>query len=131
MRNYYDGYGKCKKYNIPLRDTSWIIGLPKETKESLNENVSAISYLLDKEYITYAGPRFLVPLPGTPIYNAPQEYGISILTHNIERYMPRSYPPLCKPAGLSMEDMLDAFINCTVNKISVYADKLKIEVLGD
>jgi len=60
---------------------SFILGLPGETKETLQETAN-----FAKELDTYYGFHLLSPFPGTEVREKAKEYGIKILTDDWLRY---------------------------------------------
>ncbi len=60
---------------------SFIIGLPGETKETLQQTVN-----FAKELDTYYGFHLLTPFPGTEVREKAKEYGLRILTNDWLRY---------------------------------------------
>ena len=59
---------------------NFVIGLPSQTKEHMLENI-AYSNKFDHFNFT-----FISPFPGTPIFNHPEAFGLSILTKKWELY---------------------------------------------
>ena len=113
----------CNKY-IPLLGSSWIMGLPNETKESIRENISRIRYLLERGYLAHVRPRFFTPLPGTEIFNYPEKYGIEILTYNWDRYMAWSYPPVSHPVNITIEELYNALMKTYFVLLDIYSKKV-------
>lgn len=113
----------CSRY-IPLLGSSWIVGLPNETEESIRENISRIQYLLERGYLAHVRPRFLTPVPGTEIFNHPEKYGIEILTYNWNRYMAWSYPPVSHPVNVTIEELYNALMKTYFVLLSIYSEKV-------
>lgn len=61
--------------------SSYILGLPGETPETLKQTLDFASEL-DTEYTIHV----LAPLPGTELYDESDEYGIRILTDDWEKF---------------------------------------------
>ncbi|MGE5340493.1 MAG: B12-binding domain-containing radical SAM protein [Candidatus Omnitrophota bacterium] len=64
--------------------TSFVIGLPGESRESLIEAFEFMKELRDIGAKPKA--RFLIPYPGTPVYRDPEKYNIKILTRLWDNY---------------------------------------------
>jgi len=60
--------------------SSFIIGLPSQTKEQMLENMKFSSNIDDFSFPC------LAPYPGSPIFYSPEKYGLSILSRNYELY---------------------------------------------
>jgi radical SAM superfamily enzyme YgiQ (UPF0313 family) len=82
---------------IPVQAT-FIIGLPGETKETLNQTIE-FALSLD----TFFGLHVLAPFPGTEIREKADEYGIEILTNDWSKY--DCNRPITRTQGASPEDM--------------------------
>ena len=65
----------CKKLGINTV-TSFIVGLPYETQEDLEQTFSLIEKIPDT-----SGVFILTPFPGTPIFDNPEKFDLTILPH--------------------------------------------------
>jgi len=77
---------------------SFIIGLPGETKETLQETVN-----FARELDTYYGFHLLAPFPGTEVRERAKEYGLRILTDDWLRY--NANEPVTETEGVSAADL--------------------------
>lgn len=68
----------CKKFDF-ISGTSWIAGLPNESKESLEATEKVILNLLDHG-LTFADIRTLEVFSGTDYYDNPDEWGLQLNT---------------------------------------------------
>ncbi len=97
---------EIKSYGIAIT-LSFIIGLPKETKDSL---------LKIEEFIQEVRPykakfSFLVLYPGTEYYINKEKYGIRQLITDWDQY--ECYMPYIETEDLSAEDQMEALIRLT------------------
>ena len=65
----------CKNLGVHTI-TSFIVGLPDETKEDLEQTFSLIEQIPDM-----SGVCILTPFPGTPVFNNPEKFGLNIIPH--------------------------------------------------
>ncbi|MCK4732850.1 MAG: B12-binding domain-containing radical SAM protein [Methanophagales archaeon] len=92
---------KCK---IPIVESHWMFGFPGETKESAEESIRKITYLLESGLITEAWPKIFVPYPGTEVYRFPDKYGIKIIEKDFSKYS-RISTPVYESVGLSASEI--------------------------
>lgn len=89
----------CLKTGI-IPHTSFMVGLPGETKETLAET-RAFAKSLDSLY----GYHFLAPFPGTPVRERVSDYDLEILTDDWNRYDANS--AIVRTSGLTPAEMND------------------------
>ncbi|MCJ7523157.1 MAG: B12-binding domain-containing radical SAM protein, partial [Dehalococcoidia bacterium] len=77
---------------------SFILGLPGETRETLQQTVD-----FARELDTYYGFHVLAPFPGTDVRENADEYGLEILTSDWSKY--DANRPVSRTAGASPEDI--------------------------
>jgi radical SAM superfamily enzyme YgiQ (UPF0313 family) len=85
-----------------------IIGLPSESKETLNETYSYISNLVNKDYISNLFISYFQPYPKTKATKIMQEYGGKIISKSHNDWIYRSIP-LVEYPNLSKEYMIGVF----------------------
>lgn len=71
----------------------WIIGLPGETKQTLQKNLRMMKKMIKEDLVTLIEFGCFVPYPGTKIFANPEKYNIKINTHNYSKYT-SEYPPV-------------------------------------
>jgi radical SAM superfamily enzyme YgiQ (UPF0313 family) len=98
---------------------SFIIGLPGETKETLEEN---IRFAMELE--TTWGFNVLSPFPGTEVREKAREYGIEILTDDWTKYDANT--AVSRTAGAGPEDIAEA-LSTYHRGLSEYLAKLENE----
>jgi len=64
----------------------FILGLPGETKETARKTID-FSHKLRDNGLTSADFYFLTPFPGTPIWDNPEQFGITILDRDYTKYL--------------------------------------------
>lgn len=97
---------EVKSYGIAIT-LSFIIGLPKETKDSLFK----IEEFIQSVHPNKAKFSFLVLYPGTEYYTNKEKYGIRQLITDWDQY--ECYMPYIETEDLSAEDQLEALIRLT------------------
>ncbi|MCF8306028.1 MAG: radical SAM protein [Ignavibacteriales bacterium] len=78
-------------YNIRTH-ANIMIGLPGETETSAIKTINKVSELIEKKLINTVDYFVLVPYPGTPIFNAPEKYGMKIISKNWDLYREDEQP---------------------------------------
>lgn len=73
----------CKEYGVYLHGIV-IIGLPTDTKETLQNNLELMEYM--GKYDTDLLYSILTPFPGTELGENPEKYGLTILSQDYEQY---------------------------------------------
>ncbi len=81
--------------------SSFILGLPGETRETLQETID-----FAQELGTYYGFHVMAPFPGTEVREKAAEYEVEILTHDWSRY--DANRPVTRTPGASPKDITDA-----------------------
>jgi radical SAM superfamily enzyme YgiQ (UPF0313 family) len=71
----------------------WIIGLPGETKQTLQKNLYVMKKMIKENLVTLIEFGCFVPYPGTKIFANPEKYNIKINTYNYSKYT-SEYPPV-------------------------------------
>lgn len=99
-------FSEIKSYGISLT-LSFIIGLPKETKRSLQKTMDFLKDV-NPEYAIFS---FLVLYPGTEYYKNKEKYGIRQIVDKWELY--ESYRPYIETSDLSANDQINALIMLT------------------
>ncbi len=89
----------CRELNIMFYALV-IIGLPGETKKTVNESIKFIKEI-DPFYTQFC---FAVPFPNTDIYRYYKDNGL-LLTENYEKYFPLSDDPVVRTKELTAEDL--------------------------
>ncbi len=83
---------------------SFIFGLPGETPETARQSVD-FARELDEKYGAKYGFHILSPLPGTELYDHPEEYGLRILSRDWSKY--DANRPITETAEMSPEKVLE------------------------
>jgi radical SAM superfamily enzyme YgiQ (UPF0313 family) len=91
----------CKAVNIRTH-ASFMVGLPGETQQTLNDSF-AFAESLDIEY----GFHFLAPFPGTSLREKIETYDLEILTHDWNKY--DANQAIVRTSALSPED-IESFV---------------------
>lgn len=84
--------------------TFWIIGFPGETVTTIEENRKTLETWIGSGLTDLYELSVLVPFPGTQLYNHPETYGMTILTHDFNKYREDS-PPVFRYDHLSAQDI--------------------------
>lgn len=79
---------------------SFILGLPGENKESIEQTLNFI-FETDPDVVEI---NLLTPYPGTDIYEKPEEFGIKITNQNWNYYLHTI--PIVETGNLSSSDLL-------------------------
>ncbi|MEA1959659.1 MAG: radical SAM protein [Chloroflexota bacterium] len=83
---------------------SFIFGLPGETPETARESMN-FAKELDEKYGAKYGFHILSPLPGTELYDNPEDYGLRILSRNWAKY--DANKPITETEHMSPEQVLE------------------------
>ena len=83
---------------------SFIFGLPGETPQTARQSID-FAQELDREYGSKYGFHILSPLPGTELYDSPENYGLRILTRDWAKY--DANRPVTEQANMSPEQVLE------------------------
>lgn len=83
---------------------SFIFGLPGETPQTARESLD-FAHELDEKYGAKYGFHILSPLPGTELYDHPDEYGLRILSRDWAKY--DANRPITETAEMSPEKVLE------------------------
>jgi len=83
---------------------SFILGLPGESPETARQSMD-FAQELDRAYGAKYGFHLLSPLPGTELYEKPEEYGLRILSRNWAKY--DANEPITETATMSPQMVLE------------------------
>ena len=81
IKNMFKAVKNAKKYNL-LCGSSWVIGLPNESKDTLQETKKVI-FELTEAGMDVADIRILQIFPGTPYFNEPEKWGLRLIQKGI------------------------------------------------
>lgn len=84
--------------------TYWIIGVPRETRQTAMKTIAAMRQWLEEDISSSAEINLLVGYPGTRFYENPGEYGITWQDKDFSHYDGRSIPTFAT-ASLTTRDM--------------------------
>lgn len=76
IKNLFKAVEIAKKYDL-LTIGSWVIGLPGETKDTIEETKKVIMDLTERG-LTFSDVRILQIFPGTDYWDNPEEWGLKI-----------------------------------------------------
>jgi radical SAM superfamily enzyme YgiQ (UPF0313 family) len=99
---------------------SFILGLPGETPETLQETM-AFGKRLEKEGLCY-GYHLLAPFPGTEVHSRAGAYGLKILTENWDDF--HANRAVCSPRGIA-PDQLDAVAGAWEKRLHVHLEDIR------
>lgn len=93
---------------------SFIIGTPTDTKETFERTLQFALKMrkLSKHNFTNCKFAILTPLPGTPVYEEREKWGIELLTTNWDKY--DFYDPVIRTKNLSERDLRNMFMKAWV-----------------
>ena len=117
-KNLLNAVRTAKKYDL-LCGSSWVIGLPGENWQSVQETKDLI-FKLDAAGMDIADIRILQIFPGTPYWNDPNRWGLKIFQRE---EVSATDSPWDKYAGHETEKM-------TANQIERAAERLKNELFN-
>jgi len=112
------GIEMCNEAGI-IAQVSFILGLPGETPETMNESIAFGDKLKDKGALH--GFHLLAPFPGTEVREKSQELGIKILTDDWSQY--HANRAIVATETVSRE-MLDEFAIAWENKFDAYIKRI-------
>ena len=109
----------------------WLIGLPGTSRESVEENISTIRYLISNEIVHIISPKIFIPYPGTEFWNKSAEYDIHINSYDWSSYE-RVSPPYPYYLGTfsekqleeALERMVDVCCFKYIKKWNICSDRL-------
>jgi len=87
---------------------SFILGLPGESPDTARQSL-AFARELDRDYGAKYGFHLLSPLPGTELYERPEDYGLRILSRNWAKY--DANEPITETATMKPEMALEFIAN--------------------
>jgi radical SAM superfamily enzyme YgiQ (UPF0313 family) len=88
---------------------SFVIGHPFDTRETVRKTIAFARHLIHDIGDSDGGPSvrakfaILTPLPGTPVYDRADDWGIKILTRNWDRYS--FHTPVIETRCLTRDDL--------------------------
>ena len=86
-------------------ELTFILGLPGETVESMQETLDFV----EKVSPDFCWVGLLTPLPGSAIFNNPEEYDIQVLTRDWGKY--NMQIPVALPYGMTKSELAAGFLD--------------------
>lgn len=106
----------------------WMMGLPGTTAESFQKNIQFVTKLIHEELIESVCPdTIFVPLPGTPLFNNAEKYGIYDLEDDWTLYQRSNYFPVFSLPTVTREEVFQGLLEFDRALIQAEADVLKID----
>ena len=103
----------------------WIIGLPGSTQATMYENLRNMKYLLENNLVDVISPSTVfTPLPGTPMFDDSQRFGIKIITKNWDNYLRSHFCPVYELDTLPKEQLSKYFLLYEETILDLYRKKL-------
>jgi len=115
---------QCSKEAGIRTHASFMVGLPGETHDSLNDTLQ-FAESLDIEY----GFHFLAPFPGTTLREKIDEYDLEILSNDWEKY--DANQAIVRTSALSPEDIETFVANWSKEQNDIWEKQLKAFEKGD
>ncbi|MFO0593520.1 MAG: cobalamin-dependent protein [Polyangiaceae bacterium] len=106
----------------------WILGLPGTTAERAQQDLAAAEALLREGVFDIVSPKFFVPYPGTPYWDAPARHGLTITSRDLHDYDRFHTPPVCHPDGLGAADLARLLVTYEEALSAHYARRLGVTV---
>ena len=94
-----------KKYGI-RPDCSFIIGLPDENLETIEETL-LFADVIEKEGFGASAIGITTPFPGTEICENPEKFGLNIKIKDVSKYNLNT--PICELEGVTLNDLRKAY----------------------
>lgn len=109
----------------------WIIGLPGSTRATILENLRDIRCLLEDGVVDVISPSTIfTPLPGTPMFDDCQRFGLKIVTKEWNRYLRSHFCPVYELDSLSKEELSECFVLYEETILDLYRKKLGVDDQG-
>ena len=83
----------------------WMIGLPGSTHQTLHNAVNTSRQLLREDVLDLVYSGIYVPVPGTKIFNNPQDYGMKIVDKDWSQYLRTGLKPVYELENLPREEI--------------------------
>lgn len=110
-------------------DCYWMMGLPGTDCNSFTDNMEFVKKLIKEELIESVCPdTIFVPLPGTPLYNDAESFGITNLDKDWRKYQRSNYYPVYSLSTISKEEIFKGLIMFDEAIIQAEAEVLDIDV---
>lgn len=109
-----------------LVNAYWMVALPGSTKNTLERNIETVGSLIRSGVVDTVNSKLLVVYPGTPFFDHPGLYGITILSKDWKTYDRRLYPPMYRLESLSQEEIYSYFLRLEDKIIEEYCRKLGV-----
>ena len=100
-----------------------IAGLPGSTRQTMFEKAKSMRDLVLKDLVDIIGNKIFVPYPGTPFFQQPNDFNITIKTKQWSKYDRRSFP-VYELKDLSAEEIYTGYLFQEAILLQAYKDKL-------
>ncbi|KAB3533482.1 B12-binding domain-containing radical SAM protein [Alkaliphilus pronyensis] len=105
LEDIYTALQLTKKHDIQA-ECSFIIGLPNETLETIEETI-ILADVIEKEGFGSAVLGVTTPFPGTEIMEENEKYGLKIKVKDMQKYDLST--PICEIDGVTLNDLRKAY----------------------
>ncbi|NVO02988.1 MAG: B12-binding domain-containing radical SAM protein [Bacteroidetes bacterium] len=109
---------------IPLVKTSWLVGLPYETKETCKKTIDFIEQVHSMQLVSEASCRIASYYPGTHVFEDPEKHEVSFLNFNWKQYHRRCVPPY-NLKNLNAQEIYNYYSKAVEKEIQLIENRLK------
>lgn len=118
-----------KKNSQIIVTAYWIIGLPHSTRKTFHKTLSQARKLLRKNIVDIVCSALFIPVPGTPIFEKPKKFGVSIISNNWNDYFRCQVPAVYRLKNLNEKELTNYYLAFETAILKEYCRKLKMSPL--
>ena len=118
-----------KKHSKIIVTAYWIIGLPQFNHQNFHNALNQMRKLFNQGIVDIVSSALFVPLPGTPIFEEPEKFGVEIISKNWGDYFRCRMPAIHKLKGLNEKEISNYYFLFETAILMEYCRKLKMNPL--
>jgi radical SAM superfamily enzyme YgiQ (UPF0313 family) len=108
-----------------LVEAYWLLGLPGTNQETMEKNLLRVNDLLRTGVIDVVGESTVfTPLPGTPMFDHPEDYGIHLISKRWSEYLRCNFHPVYELESVSQKELEQYFLNFEEKILEAYCTRL-------
>ncbi|MBT3194315.1 MAG: B12-binding domain-containing radical SAM protein, partial [Verrucomicrobia bacterium] len=95
-----------------LVEAYWLLGLPGTNRNTMERNLSRVNHLLRTGIVDVVGESTVfTPLPGTPMFHYPENYGIRLFSNHWPDFLRCNFRPVYELENVSRQELEDYFLS--------------------
>lgn len=123
-----DAAKMIKENSQVLTTAYWMVGLPGSNHKTLHRAIEISRKLLRNGTLDLLYSALLVPVPGTPLFQHPSQFGITLLNKDWRKFMRCNFSPVYRLNTLTDQELVNCHLLFETSVLLEYCKKLNLSL---